>query len=470
MGASSEYEKDATAAYVTDASLRSNPDQDPEYDAVFGKYEEGQVNYKSVGWIKATVIMLKTIIALGVLAMPTVLSATGGVPGSLIILVVGLLTTYSGHVVGQFKRNHPEVYSMDTVGYILAGRWGQEAFSIAYPLFMIFLSGSGFVAISIAFNAITTHATCTVVWVVIAAVGTFALASIQTLNKVGIVSWIGFISVMAAIMIITVAVGIQDRPVTAPQVGPWDKNISAFNSEGTLLGAMAAVSTVVFSYSGTPAFFNVIGEMRQPKFYNRALYICQTIVTATYLTIGIVVYYYCGQYLANPALGSAGVMVKKVAYGIALPGLFVSVTIYTHVGAKMIFVRLLRNSEHLTAHSFTHWAVWLGVVASCVTISFILAEAIPFFGALTSLIGATLGTFMCMIACGWMHFFDNWHRRHTDKSLHYRATIAPDIFLIVSGCFIVVTGTWAAALSIRDSYATGSINSPFSCADNSGST
>jgi len=127
------------------------------------------------------------------------------------------------HFSGQFKRNHPETYSMDTVGYVLAGRWGQELFSIAYPMFMIFLAGSGFVAISIAFNAVSTHATCTVVWVVIAAVGTFALASIQTLNKVGIVSWIGFVSVMAAIMIITIAVGIQDRPVTAPQVGPWDK-------------------------------------------------------------------------------------------------------------------------------------------------------------------------------------------------------------------------------------------------------
>jgi hypothetical protein len=68
---------------------------DPEYDAVFGERKEGQVDYKSVGWrvlvhaycwedrIKATIIMLKTIIALGVLAMPTVLSATGGVPGSL---------------------------------------------------------------------------------------------------------------------------------------------------------------------------------------------------------------------------------------------------------------------------------------------------------------------------------------------------------------------------------------------------
>lgn len=50
MGTSSLYEKDASAAYVADASLRSEPDQDPEYDAVFGKHEEGQVNYKSVGW------------------------------------------------------------------------------------------------------------------------------------------------------------------------------------------------------------------------------------------------------------------------------------------------------------------------------------------------------------------------------------------------------------------------------------
>jgi hypothetical protein len=74
------------------------------------------------------------------------------------------------------------------------------------------------------------------------------------------------------------------------------------------------------------------------------------------------------------------------------------------------------------------------------------------------------------VACGWMHLFDNLHRRHTDKSLYFRSLLALDAFLIVGGLFIMVTGTWAAALSIRDSYATGNINSPFSCADNSGST
>jgi hypothetical protein len=47
--------------------------------------------------------------------------------------------------------------------------------------------------------------------------------------------------------------------------------------------------------------------------------------------IGVVVYYYCGSYVASPALGSAGVTMKKVCYGLALPGLLATTTITIHV-------------------------------------------------------------------------------------------------------------------------------------------
>lgn len=89
---------------------------------------------------------------------------------------------------------------------------------------------------------------------------------------------------------------------------------------------MGAVSTVVFSYCGSPAFLNVASEMRRPKDFSKAVVTCQSIVTAVYLTIGIVVWYYCGRYVSSPALGSAGPLLKRVSYGIALPGLFVSVS------------------------------------------------------------------------------------------------------------------------------------------------
>ncbi|KGB76014.3 neutral amino acid transporter [Cryptococcus deuterogattii R265] len=478
MGVNLEmYGKDSTTTAVVESTTFSAFDSkldddvpnfsDPERDAVFGEHKEGQVDYRSVGMLKSIVLMIKLVLALGVLALPNVLLTVGAVPGVIIILGVAVMTTWCGHVVGTFKRNHPEVYSMDGVGYVLAGKWGREIFSFTYPLFMVFLCGSGYITLSIAFNAITEHATCTVVWAVIAMIVTFGLASLQTLGKVSILGWIGFSSIMTAILIITIAVGVQDRPEAAPSTGPWEKKIHAFRTDVTFLEVMGAVSTVVFAFCGTPAYFNVIGEMREPKRFNQALYCAQSVNTAVYLTIGIVVYYYCGQYLSNPALGSAGVLIKKISYGIALPGLFVGCILYTHVGAKMVFVRVLRGSEHLTAHSFIHWAVWLGTVGTCVTISFILAQSIPFFGDFVSLIGATLGTFLGFISSGWMWLYDNWRHRKTDTSFRFRFLVAFNVFLVLAGIFIVITGTWATAVSISDSYKNGTISSPFSCADNS---
>lgn len=74
--------------------------------------------------------------------------------------------------------------------------------------------------------------------------------------------------------------------------------------------------------------------MRDPRKYTRSLIICQSAVTITYIVIGIVVYYFCGSFVASPALGSAGVTMKKICYGLALPGLLVTVTIVSHVSIQ----------------------------------------------------------------------------------------------------------------------------------------
>ena len=76
--------------------------------------------------------------------------------------------------------------------------------------------------------------------------------------------------------------------------------------------------------------------MRDPKKYTRSLIVCQSTVTITYIVIGIVVYYFCGSFVASPALGSAGVTMKKICYGLALPGLLVTVTIVSHVSTMGI--------------------------------------------------------------------------------------------------------------------------------------
>lgn len=183
---------------------------------------------------------------------------------------------------------------------------------------------------------------------------------------------------MTAIIGLAIAVSVQDRPSAAPPTGPWDKDIVLFASP-SLYGGVVAVSTIIFSFGGTPNFLNVLSEMRDPRDYNKSLAVSQSFTTSAYLIIGCVVYYYCGQYVASPALSSAGTLISRVLWGIAFPGLLASSVLNTHMPAKYIFLRIMRRSKYLNSSGWQHWSVWLGCVAFNSLMAFIIAESIPFF-------------------------------------------------------------------------------------------
>ena len=126
------------------------------------------------------------------------------------------------------------------------------------------------------------------------------------------------------------AVGVQDRPAAAPQDGSWQSDYKIVGTS-SFAPAISAITTMIFSYAGTPAFFSIASEMRDPRLYTRSLLVCQISITAVYLVVGCVVYYFCGTYITSPALGSAGDTMKKVSYGLALPGLLATTVLGLHV-------------------------------------------------------------------------------------------------------------------------------------------
>ncbi|WVQ65298.1 uncharacterized protein L199_003474 [Kwoniella botswanensis] len=128
--------------------------------------------------------------------------------------------------------------------------------------------------------------------------------------------------------------------------------------------------------------------MKDTTDYKRPIVASMTFLHMCYLAFALVIYRYCGVWIASPALGSAGEVIKKVTYGIAIPGLWISSTVNQHLAAKYIFVRLLKGTEHLQKKTIVHWATWLGVSSACGIAAFIIAEAIPFFGSLIGLLGA----------------------------------------------------------------------------------
>ncbi|KAK7417266.1 hypothetical protein QQX98_004700 [Neonectria punicea] len=302
------------------------------HDAVFGEITEEGPNYRDVGWLGTIVLMMKTQIGLGVLSLPAAFDSLGIVPGVICLCAVGAITTWSDYMVGVFKLNHPEVYGLDDAGALMFGRIGREVFGLAFCLYWIFVTGSGMLGFSIGLNAVSTHGLCTAAFVALAAVLGFGFSSIRTLGRLTWVAWVGLtclISADASVLVVAIAVGVQDRPSAAPQDGVWVSDKIINNPSFT--DAITAISTMVLAYSGTPAFFNIVAEMRDPRHYTGSLLIAQSGITAVYTVIGCVVYYYCGSYVASPALGSAGGALKKISYGIALPGLLVSITITTHV-------------------------------------------------------------------------------------------------------------------------------------------
>jgi hypothetical protein len=78
-------------------------------DDPFGDEEDSDVKYKSMEWWQAAMIMIAETISLGILSLPSVLARVGMVPGIILIAGLGLLATYTGYTIGQFKMAHPHV-------------------------------------------------------------------------------------------------------------------------------------------------------------------------------------------------------------------------------------------------------------------------------------------------------------------------------------------------------------------------
>jgi hypothetical protein len=100
---------DKKSDVVNSAEPRVFPADDIKHDAVFGEISEDGPNYRAVGWKGAAVLLAKAQIGLGVLGIPSVFHSLGIVPGIIVLLLCGIITTWSSIVIGHFKLRHPEV-------------------------------------------------------------------------------------------------------------------------------------------------------------------------------------------------------------------------------------------------------------------------------------------------------------------------------------------------------------------------
>lgn len=440
-----------------DAAEKQHVERAPaDHDNPFGDEEYAEVRYRTLHWWQCGMIMIAETISLGILSLPSAVATLGLAPAIVLIVGLGLLATYTGYTLGQFKLRYPHVHSMGDAGEVLFGRiglprFGREFLGTAQLLFLIFIMGSHILTFTVMMNTLTEHGTCSIVFGVVGMIISFIFAVPRTLRKVSWFSFASFGSIIAAVLITMIAIAIQR---------PGDGEIDTTTKTDVATGFLA-VTNIVFAYAGHVAFFGFISEMQIPTDYPKTLYMLQGTDTTMYTVAAIVIYYYGGRDVKSPALSSTSPITAKIAYGIAIPTIVIAGVINGHVAAKYLYVRVFRGTNHMQKRSFLSVGSWVGISLVLWIIAWIIAEAIPVFNNLLSLITALFASWFTYGLSGIFWLFLNWGRygQNWKKML---LTCLNLVIVVIGGCLCGM-GLWVSGKAIHDD----SSNASFSCADSS---
>ncbi|KIX05270.1 uncharacterized protein Z518_06142 [Rhinocladiella mackenziei CBS 650.93] len=347
----------------------------------------------------------------------------------------GALNTYTASILGDFRTKHKQCHTVIDTASVVGGVWLKELVGFLYLIGFVLVSGSGILGVSIAVNALSNHGACTPWWSFLATVVVTLLASIRTFQRIGWITWAGFASIFIAVLIVVVGMTTRDRPASAPQTDDYDSGYHVIGHPNFIAG-MTASATIFVSSSGTSSFMPVIAEMKNPRDYKKALFTCMAILNAAYLSFSLVVYRWCGKWVANPSLGGSPV-VKKVAYGIGLIGLAVSGCLYLH------------------ANTVVHWGTWLGCTVVLGVVAFILASAIPIFNFLLALTGSICFSPLAVILPNIFWIYD--HADYLRRSIGRKAVFVFHVLLILIGRTLSVGGTYSTVKLIIGAYKVGNI-------------
>jgi amino acid permease len=446
---------------------------------------------KKLTTTQTVIIFMTNEIGIGILSLPAALNTLGFFPGILCIIGMGMLSLYTAYNLIQYWRKYPYMLNIVDYGRVLGGKWLEIVFAIGFLINMALISASAVVTISIGLNTVSDHAACTVAFSVVAVLAMWAMCVPHSMRFVSWASWPCTISIMATVIFVMVALGVQ-----GPRNPDLPFNLKAIGNP-SFTQAVSAFLNIAFAFSGNQAFPTVIAEMENPSCdYPRAVIIEKCASTTIYTLVAAVVYALSGEQVASPALGSLQATMAKVAYGISFIGLLGTGLVFGMTAARYLNVFFMRqidvakvkksmdSPENFPAKTHgssrarrvsiaapehskkLEWVVWIFSVTLFWIVVWILANAIPVFNSLLNISAALLLSWFTwgVTVLFWFHL--NWHGkwRSSGKKI---ATAAFNVFIMIVVLFMVVPGMYASIDALMNTFATTKVNGAFTCADNS---
>ncbi|KAF2199231.1 putative neutral amino acid permease [Delitschia confertaspora ATCC 74209] len=458
-------------------SRLSRRDSDSEATMSVGKQIEleagNAIKYRTCSWQKTAALLFSEYICLAIMSFPYSYSVLGLVPGLILTAVVAGLVLYTSLVLWEFCLRHPEIKDVCDLGQMLF--WDHKAAwwftAVMFLLNNTFIQGFHCLVGAKYLNTMTNGSVCTITFSVIVAIISWVCSlprTFSTLAKLATASaFFTFISVLLA----AIFAAIEDHPKGYPSKGPVQ--VLAIPAAGTtFVAGVNAFMNISYTFIGQITLPSFIAEMKEPKDFPKALWAVTIAEVILFSLVGGIVYGYTGtNYNTAPAFGSLGNEIYlKVSFSFMIPTLIFLGVLYASVSARFVFFHLFKGTKHTGSHTVVGWAAWTGILLVTWILAFIVAEVIPFFSDLLSLMSSLFDSFFGFIFWGVAYF----RMRQADygprfwKVRGWRGYLGFgfNILLCMIGLFFLSAGTYASVQSIVDGYRTAGFGGPFSCASN----
>lgn len=407
-------------------------------------YHGGMEKFSRLGWKRLTIVLIVEAVALGSLSIPSTFATLGMVAGVICCVGIGLIAVYTSYIIGQVKVKFPHISNYPEAGRQMFGRWGYEILYIMLCLELLLSAGSHCLTGTIAFTNITGSNICAVVFGVVSAIILLIFAIPPSFSEMAILGYIDFASVILAIGITIIGTGVE---ATNSPGGLAAVNWSAWPKEGiTFAEAFIALSNIIFAYSFALCQFSFMDEMHTPTDFPKSIWTLGLAEIFIYTLTGALCYAFIGQDVQSPALLSAGSLLSRIAFGIALPVIFISGSINTVVLGRLIHGRMFEGSNIRFINTKMGWITWLAVVTVLTILEFVVAEVIPFFDDLLSVISS-------LFVSGFTFYFPAimWFMFIRQGSLFDPKNILMGLInaiILIIGLVVLGAGTYASVVDI----------------------
>lgn len=359
----------------------------------------------------------------------------------------------------RFCLRHPELRDVCDIGQYLF--WDSKiawwATAVMFVLNNTFIQGLHCVVGATYLNTMTDGGAgvCSVVFSVIVAAISFFVSLPRTFDVLSHIATASAFFTFISVLLSMIFVARQAHP---PDYDPSNPPIvSAIPLAGTtFVSGMGAFLNISYTFIGQITLPSFIAEMKEPRDFWKAVTSVTIAQVILYSLVGAIIYAYTGAqttYMTSPAFGSiADTVEKKVAFSFMIPTLIFLGVLYASVTARFVFFNIFDGTRHKTNNTVVGWASWAGILAVLWVIAFIVAEVIPFFSDLESILSSLFDSFFGFIFWGVAYIrmkqedygSDFWKK----GGIRGYIELGINIFIILIGVYFVSVGTYVSNTSI----------------------